>query len=124
MNAALRHSSDGVDLLWLWCPGCEDLHAVRIGEWTWDGNVIRPTIGPSILVRRNYWEPPVTAENLEAWKREPWEQHQVERVCHSFVVDGVWQFLGDSTHALAGQHVPMTDVEPQWPDGFDTPQEA
>lgn len=36
-----------------------------------------------------------------------------ERVCHSFVVDGVWQYLGDCTHAMADQHVPMVDL-PDW----------
>lgn len=33
------------------------------------------------------------------------------RCCHSFVVDGRMQFLGDCTHALAGQ---MVDI-PDWP---------
>ena len=32
-------------------------------------------------------------------------------VCHSFVTDGLIQFLGDCTHALAGQTVDM----PPWP---------
>lgn len=32
-------------------------------------------------------------------------------ICHSFVVDGQMQMLGDCTHALAGQTVPI----PPWP---------
>lgn len=32
-------------------------------------------------------------------------------VCHCFVADGAMQFLGDCTHALAGQTVPI----PEWP---------
>jgi hypothetical protein len=35
----------------------------------------------------------------------------VDRVCHSFVVDGRIQFLGDCTHHLAGQTVDL----PPWP---------
>ncbi|WP_241754456.1 hypothetical protein [Cupriavidus basilensis] len=30
-------------------------------------------------------------------------------VCHSFVTDGRIQFLGDCTHALAGQTVPLAE---------------
>jgi hypothetical protein len=85
--------------LWLWCPGCEDAHRIVIGtadSWTWDGNAEAPTISPSILA--TYPRPP-------AWGGD--------RTCHSFVVAGVWQFLGDSTHALAGQNVPMVDL-PDW----------
>lgn len=33
--------------------------------------------------------------------------------CHSFIVNGQWQFLGDCAHALAGQTVPMVPV-PDW----------
>ena len=31
-------------------------------------------------------------------------------VCHSFIRDGQWQFLADSTHALADQTVPMLPI--------------
>jgi hypothetical protein len=34
-------------------------------------------------------------------------------VCHSFVTDGRIQFLGDCTHALAGQTVDL----PEWTGG-------
>lgn len=33
--------------------------------------------------------------------------------CHSFLSEGVWQFLGDSAHYLAGQSVPMVPL-PDW----------
>lgn len=33
--------------------------------------------------------------------------------CHSFLRDGVWDFLSDSAHALAGQQVPMIPI-PDW----------
>mgnify|MGYP007013250410 CR=1 FL=1 len=36
-------------------------------------------------------------------------------VCHSFVVDGRMQMLGDCTHALAGQKVDI----PPWPQAAD-----
>lgn len=33
--------------------------------------------------------------------------------CHSFLRSGVWEFLGDSDHHLAGQRVPMVPL-PDW----------
>lgn len=35
-----------------------------------------------------------------------------DEVCHSFVRNGVIEFLSDCTHALKGQHVPL----PDWPE--------
>jgi hypothetical protein len=33
--------------------------------------------------------------------------------CHSFLKNGVWEFLGDCAHPLAGQNVPMMPL-PDW----------
>lgn len=33
--------------------------------------------------------------------------------CHSFIKNGVWEFLGDSAHDLKGKHVPMEPL-PDW----------
>lgn len=100
------------------CPGCRDVHGVVVESptgWGWNGSLEKPTFTPSVLMRARYAEPPVTAENLEQWKREPWEQVMVDRVCHSFVTDGRIQFLSDCTHALAGQTVDL----PPWNGGDD-----
>ena len=44
--------------------------------------------------------------------------HDVPKVCHTFVTDGRIQYLGDCTHALAGQTVDMIDwPRPNWRDG-------
>ena len=32
--------------------------------------------------------------------------------CHSFLQDGIWRFLGDCTHEMANQNVPMIPPEP------------
>jgi hypothetical protein len=71
------------------CPGCGCAHAVD-GGWTYNGDPVRPTFSPSVL----------------AWT-------ETTR-CHSFVTDGRISFLGDSTHAFAGQTVTL----PPWR-GFD-----
>ncbi len=59
------------------------------GNWSWNGNTEKPTLKPSILTRRDY-----------EGKR-----------CHSFVNDGMAQFLNDSSHEFAGQTIPLLDVD-------------
>jgi len=89
-------TSENHQVLQMWCPGCDDLHQIHVkgdGAWEWDGNLEAPTVSPSILVQRG---------NREG-----------DRRCHSFLKAGVWQFLGDCTHALAGQSVPMVPL-PDW----------
>lgn len=104
--------------IWFECPGCGSPHAVRVGEihsdrWTWNGNVNKPTFSPSVLVTWPEWDPPVTSENLAQWDKAPWPQRQLEKRCHSFVVDGVVQFLDDCTHKLAGQSAPIPAWDPE-----------
>lgn len=73
----------------IWCPGCDDGHAVD-ATWAFNGDLERPTFEPSILVQ---------------WGRVAGQDLR----CHSFLRDGVWEFLSDSTHALTGQRVPVVD---------------
>lgn len=95
------------DGLMFCCPGCastregyDGLHLLPVtGDgtkrptWTWDGNLEAPTLSPSILTRFN------------------WDGREI--VCHSFLRAGVFEFLTDSTHALAGQQVPIPPL-PTW----------
>ena len=104
------------DRAYLWCPGCEELHSVTFGagegvRWEFDGNLDSPTISPSIKVFGNQW-PPEYPEYVK--HRHPSVKPGDDTVCHSFVRDGQWQFLGDSTHVLAGQTVPCVPI----PDGL------
>lgn len=69
------------------CPGCGCAHRVD-STWTFNGDMAKPTIRPSILARG-------------------------AETCHSFVTDGQIQYLADSTHSLAGQTVAL----PPW-DGW------
>ena len=98
-----------------WCPGCDMAHVLTVEPgtpgpcWHWNRNPDAPTFSPSVLVKYEHGHPPVTRENLAAWKRKPWKQERLTRICHAFVVDGQVQFLTDSTHSLAGQTVPLPD---------------
>lgn len=96
------------------CPGCEDVHGVVIeteNGWSWNTDLTSPTFAPSVLVRAVQWggEPePAKAATRRA--RHPNVATGGQTVCHSFVTDGRIQFLGDCTHALAGQTVDL----PEW----------
>lgn len=95
-----RAEGGGRTFLTFWCPGCDTAHQVIVegpGAWGWNGDVHRPTFTPSILVRFG----------LGAGK--------VERTCHSFVAEGVIDFLGDSTnHELRGKHPIPAWPHPDW----------
>lgn len=95
--------SIGGDLLAFSCPGCNAIHQVKIRgphAWGYNDDAEAPTFTPSILVT---W--PANPEAIEAFK-----EWRTERRCHSFVTDGQIQFLGDCTHALAGQTVTLPDL--------------
>lgn len=104
------------------CPGCGDTHLIYHGagpgpRWKWNGDVARPTFCPSVLVRCGCHVPDFKAGD-DCWCTYNAEQEAKGEkpsrfkcgVCHSFVKDGQIQFLGDCTHALSGQTVPL----PEW----------
>ena len=70
-----------------WCPACECAHGINRG-WTFDGDMVTPTISPSLLSRG-------------------------EKQCHIFIRAGRIEYLGDCDHALAGTTVDM--VPWRWP---------
>lgn len=86
------------------CPGCKLVHPhdsglhmlpvncsiVHSPSWDFDGNLELPTLSSSIMTGRDS-----------------------PNVCHSFLKAGVFQFLNDCTHKLAGQFVPIPDL-PDW----------
>lgn len=122
-----------------WCPGCDQMHPFRTaieGEdhgdrpvWDFDGNMEAPTFNPSLLVygtvhlceedihyevcpdvdackqKGHYLSPEGAAHVLPCPEGSPGKGN-----CHSFLVAGVWQFLFDSAHALAGKNVPMVPL--------------
>ena len=86
----------------MWCPGCDDLHQID-NTWGFNGNIDSPTFSPSILT---WLDPNPNADP----KHDPTGVYRNGRRCHSFIVDGVWQFLSDCTHSLAGQNIPMVEL--------------
>ncbi|HEY9581095.1 MAG TPA: DUF6527 family protein [Rhizorhapis sp.] len=99
-SAILRNVEGGG--LMFWCPGCDSVHMVRVGDgpgprWGYNGNPESPTFTPSILVSYNG---PDAGRNGAP-----------PAICHSFVTDGRIQFLGDCTHALASQTVDLPEFK-------------
>ncbi len=97
-----------------WCPGCKCGHGIWTTKrnsissiWSFNGDMEKPTFAPSLLITQETWTPPVTPENIEQWRKQPWTQTKTSSVCHSFIRNGMIEFLSDCTHALAGKTVPM-----------------
>lgn len=114
MKTDLMKDAEGTTYLMFWCPGCDEAHGPIVERtiaarplWTWDGDRERPTLAPSIRVqgRRRLTED-------EYQRILSGEQVVIpDRLCHTFVRAGRIEFLGDCTHALAGQTVEI----PDWP---------
>lgn len=91
--------------LMFWCPGCEHLDEeggrhgglhmlpvntdIKAPVWTWDDNLEQPTLSPSILTKTD------------------------TLVCHSFLKNGIFEFLGDCTHQYVNMKIPIPDL-PEW----------
>lgn len=94
------------------CPGCQCGHYFKVPPWTFNGDVNKPTVRASILVRSTKLSP--EGEAMLARKEYPPAGQSfpsVPMVCHSFVTDGRIQFLGDCTHALKDQTVDLPDMD-------------
>lgn len=111
ISKKLRSTEDNGILFW--CPGCDGAHRIQYGvgdgpRWGYNGDPEAPTFTPSILVRGKQ---PLTSEEYEAFKRgEPLPEPR-PLVCHSFVTNGKILFLGDCTHAMAGQTVDLPNFD-------------
>lgn len=102
-------SGDGQAGFHIYCPGCKSPHSIRTAgptAWGFDGNLQAPTFTPSLLVT---WKEP---SEVEGEFDDP--SKDVPQVCHSFITAGQIQFLGDCTHALAGQTVPLPPYPESW----------
>lgn len=109
-NIAASENQPAYTALIFVCPGCisggpdgyEGIHMLAVNSpshkpsWDWDGNLEKPTLNPSILSHE------LVVNGVEIRAR-----------CHSFLREGVFEFLNDSTHELAGQKVPIPDL-PEW----------
>lgn len=101
MKTTLENDGVKYDGYFVWCPGCDYQHLFNIKNaetqadaplpfWEFNGNLERPTFSPSFKM-----------------------QHGKGEVCHSYLTEGMWQFLDDCTHDFAGQTISMVPL-PDW----------
>jgi hypothetical protein len=105
MKAMIRSVDDHgkrYDCIAFVCPGCvamlggSGIHMLAVNttvkspSWDWNGDLQKPTLSPSILTGKG-----------------------TQNVCHSFLRNGVFQFLTDSNHRYCGKEVAMPDL-PDW----------
>ena len=76
------------------CPGCNCEHAFD-DRWQFNQDFNKPTISPSFLQR-----------GFIGFDGE----EKMYGICHSFIRNGMIQFLGDCTHELKGQTVELNDI--------------
>jgi hypothetical protein len=75
------------------CPGCKYGHSFRVTgdssrpQWTWNGSTEQPTFSPSLLINKDV----------------------PESRCHSWVKNGMIEFLQDCHHELRGKTVALPD---------------
>jgi hypothetical protein len=79
------------------CPGCKEFHLIYTNHpspsknWTFNGDLVKPTFSPSLLVR---------------WGADP-----NRKICHSFIRDGKIEFLTDCTHQFAGKTLELPEIK-------------
>lgn len=113
VSAKLRRGEDGFSY---WCQGCEEPHGVKVPGWSFDGDLVRPTFSPSVLVTSGHYTPGWAGSNC-------WCTYSADLVakggppsaftcyrCHTFIQAGMVRFLGDCTHALAGLTLDLPDL--------------
>jgi len=61
------------------------------GNWSWNGDTEKPTLRPSILTTS--------------------KQGDINHICHSFVNDGIIEFLSDCTHEFVNTKRELLEVK-------------
>jgi len=83
-----------------WCPGCLEYHLFD-STHAFNGNIDKPTLQSCIKVRMKPKES-LALHNLPAG--------EIRGTCHSFVKDGMIQFLDNCTHKLVGRTVEIPEI--------------
>jgi hypothetical protein len=73
------------------CPGCGYEHAFALksegGHHEFNMDLNNPTVSPSLL-----------------------QNFVPDKICHSFIKDGMIQYLSDCHHSLAGQTIELPEI--------------
>jgi len=85
----LNNQSGDLSSYLFWCVGCEVYHSYDLSRWKFNGNKVKPTFTPSLLI----------------------DKSRPDRRCHLFVTDGKIRYCGDCHHGLKGQTVDMVPFD-------------
>lgn len=113
ISSKLRRAEGG--RISYWCQGCKKHHVITVEgphAWGWNGNVEKPTFTPSVLAQGHS----IVTDEKGEWTGEYHRDaagEPIELRCHTFITDGMVQFLQDCSHELAGQTLPLPDL-PVW----------
>ena len=97
-----KHTHEGNDNYFFYCPGCKCGHGYEVPRWTFNGNTEKPSFSPSLLMFHT---------RLSGERKTE---------CHLFLTDGKLNYCSDSPHQYAGQTIDMVD----FPENYDVPGEA
>lgn len=90
-----------------YCPACGEwphghYHVAFDKGWTFDGNLILPSIKPSLRIRGRW-----SNANPEGLIPES----QPDDICHLIVRKGILEYQQDCTHHFRNQKIPMVHFE-------------
>ena len=102
LSKKLLQSEDGARLWW-YCASCDMLHPIalhnRPGEsvdvWSWNNDAERPTFMPSFLTDMSGRNGP-------------------KRICHTYIKEGMVEYLNDSTIHLRGVTKELQDIPKEY----------
>lgn len=99
------------DSVAFYCPGCKFLHYIPTAPDTWafNNDYDKPTFSPSIKVEGV--EPLTDAECEKVLQGVLIPPRSF--TCHSYVREGIVQFLSDCSHSLVGTTVNLEPVTSQ-----------
>lgn len=99
-----------------WCQGCRGIHGVVIegpGAWGFNGDYDKPTFTPSVLTTGIRYELDEDGDRDTGKPVRDANGEPEKLICHTFITDGMVQFLDDCGHEFAGQTLPLPPL-PAW----------
>ncbi len=82
---------------------------VIFDNWTFDGNLDKPTFNPSVKITGKKIVVDKDGEWTGEWVRDA-NGNAIDDCCHYFLHAGQLNFCNDSPHSLAGQSVPLPEL--------------
>jgi len=110
MKARYTHNNTHLEFF---CVGCDETHSVRVEkptDWQFNGDLESPTLNPSVLIRSGHYM-------NEHKQGDPcWCTAEIDTAfhckrCHTFVRNGMIEFLSDCSHSFAGQTIELPELE-------------